>query len=102
MPLPPPPPWQIRQRCQKALLGSRAHDGQPKWLVPLACDLCDRLVTAHANGAGHPQRRHAITDAPCNQQRVLGCKVTWRDVDKGLVDGYALNARGLVARIAMT
>ena len=82
---------------QKALFRPGAHDGQPKRLVPLACDLCDRLVAAHANGAGHSQRCHAITDAPRNQQRVLGCKATRCDIDKGFVDGYALNARGLVS-----
>ena len=85
-----------RQRGQKALLGSGAHDGQPKRLIPLACDLCDRLVAAHANGTGHSQPCHAVACTPRNQQRVFGRKATRCDIDKGFVDGYALNTRGLV------
>lgn len=73
-----------------------AHDGQPKRLIPLACDFCDRLVAAHANGAGHSQPCHAVAYTPRNQQRVFGRKATRCDIDKGFVDGYALDARGLV------
>lgn len=74
------------QRGQKALLGSRAHDGQPKRFVPLACDLCDRLVAAYANGAGHSQRCHAVAYPPRNQQRIFGRKAARCDIDKGLVN----------------
>lgn len=75
-----------------------AHDGQPKRLIPLACDLCDRLVAAYANGARHSQRCHAVAYTPCNQQRVLGRKATRCDIDKGFVDRYALNARRLLGK----
>ena len=87
-----------RQRGQEALLGPGTHDSQAKWLIAFAGNFGHRLIAADANGAGHSQRRHAIADTPCNQQRVLGCKAARRDIDKGLVDGHALHARRLVGK----
>lgn len=87
-----------RQRGQKALLGSGAHNRQSKRLVTLACDLCDRLVAAHANGTGHSQSCHAVAYTSRNQQRVFGRKATRCDIDKGFVDGYALHARRLLGK----
>lgn len=53
-----------------------AHNRQSKRLVTLACDLCDRLVAAHANGTGHSQSCHAVAYTSRNQQRVFGRKAT--------------------------